>query len=164
MLLALLLSATLAADSVHFPVVTFDNLEGKSMTLPRDFGGERNIVFVAFLMKQQKDIDTWGPFTKQVIARTPGLDYYEIPTIKKMVAPMRWMINRGMKGGIDDKSARERTITLYIDKAPFKQALGITDENIIQVLVVNRAGDVLWRTTGAFDATKGAQLEAALKR
>ena len=164
MLLTLALSIALVADTVHFPVVTSTNLEGKTLTLPRDFAGERNIVFVAFLRKQQDDVDTWVPFVKQLLARTPGTDYYEIPTIKRMVAPMRWMINRGMKGGIDDRSARDRTVTLYIDKDPFKQALGITDENTIHVLVVDRAGHVWWRTTGAFDAGKGQELEQALKR
>ena len=164
MLLTLALSIALVADTVHFPVVTSTNLEGKTLTLPRDFAGERNIVFVAFLRKQQEDVDTWVPFVKQVIGRTPGVDYYELPTIKRMVAPMRWMINRGMKGGIDDRSARDRTVTLYIDKDAFKQALGITDENVIHVLVVDRAGHVLWQTTGSFGAEKGRELEAALAR
>ncbi|MHB1312724.1 MAG: hypothetical protein ACYC3L_11980 [Gemmatimonadaceae bacterium] len=162
MIIALALSLALASDTVTFPTVTSQNLEGKALTLPRDFGGARNVVFVAFLRKQQADVDTWVPFVKQALARHPGNDYYEIPTIRKMVAPMRWMINRGMKGGIDDRSARDRTVTLYIDKAPFKQALGIADENAIQVLVVDRAGQVLWRTTGTFDAEKGEELEAAL--
>lgn len=162
MMLALALSLALVADTVTFPTVTSQNLEGKTLTLPRDFGGVRNVVFVAFLRKQQDDVDTWVPFVKQALGRHPGNDYYEIPTIKRMVAPMRWMINRGMKGGIDDRSARDRTVTLYIDKAPFKTSLGITDENAIQVLVVDRAGQVLWRTTGAYSEEKAKGLEAAL--
>jgi len=162
MMLVLALSLALASDTVTFPTVTSENLEGRMLTLPRDFGGVRNVVFVAFLRKQQDDVDTWVPFVKQALGRHPGNDYYEIPTIKRMIAPMRWMINRGMKGGIDDRSARDRTVTLYIDKAPFKQALGITDENVIQVLVVDRAGQVLWRTAGVFDAEKGKALDAAL--
>lgn len=47
------------------------------------------------------------PFVKASVRRTPNTDFYEIPTIKRMVAPMRWMINRGMKSGIDDRSARD---------------------------------------------------------
>jgi hypothetical protein len=162
MLAALALSLVLASDTVTFPTVTSDNLEGRSFTLPRDFGGERNVVFVAFLRKQQADVDSWGEFVKQAMARHPGTDYYELPTIKRMIGPVRWMINRGMKGGIDDAAARARTITLYIDKEPFKQALAITDENVIQVLVVDRAGRVWWRTTGVFSAAKGRELERAL--
>ena len=159
---ALALALTLPADSIRFPTVTFDNLEGRSLTLPADFNGERNVVFVAFLMEQQRDVDTWAPWLRQTLPKYPGSDFYEIPTIQRMVAPMRWMINRGMRGGIPDRAVRERTVTLYIDKAPFKAALGITSEAEIQVLLVDRAGRVRWRTTGPFTAAKAAELDRAL--
>ncbi|MHB0962651.1 MAG: hypothetical protein ACYC5V_05525 [Gemmatimonadaceae bacterium] len=162
MLTALILALTLSSDSTRFPVVTSENLERRSFTLPRDFGGERNVVFVAFERQQQRDVDSWVPLVKSLVSRTPGTEYYEIPTIKRMVAPMRWMINRGMRGGIDDRGARERTITLYLDKEPFKRALGIAAEQEIHVLVVDRAGHVLWRTTGAFSDDKGQGLARAL--
>jgi hypothetical protein len=163
-LLTLALTVALAADSLRFPTVTSDNLEKRTFTLPRDFGGEKNVVFVAFLRQQQKDVDTWVPFVKPLVARTPNAEFYEIPTIKKMIAPMRWMINTGMRGGIDDKGARDRTITLYIDKEPFKQSLGITDENTIYVMIVDREGKILWRTSGVFTAAKGAELERMLQK
>lgn len=162
MLTALILALTLSSDSVRFPVVTSENLEGRTFTLPRDFDGERNVVFVAFKREQQREVDSWVPFVKALVSRTPDTEYYEIPTIKRMVAPMRWMINRGMRGGIDDLGARERTITLYLDKEPFKRALGITSEKEIEVLVVDRAGSVLWRTAGAFSDEKGQGLARAL--
>lgn len=163
MLLTALLSAALVADSIRFPTVTSDNLEGKTFTLPQDFGGERNVLFIAFQRQQQAEVDTWVPFVKPLVTRTPGTEYYEIPTIYRMIAPMRWMLNRGMRSGIDDRGARERTITLYLDKGPFKRALAIGDEKSIQVLVVDREGQVLWRTSGPFTEEKGVSLEAALK-
>ncbi len=164
MVTTLVLAVTLLgpADSIRFPTVTSENLEGRSLTLPADFAGDRNVVFVAFLMQQQKDVDSWSPWLRQALARHPGSDFYEIPTIQRMVAPMRWMINRGMRGGIPDRAVRERTVTLYIDKGPFKAALGITSEAEIQVLLVDRAGRVRWRTTGPFTAAKAAELDRAL--
>ncbi len=164
MLAALMLALTLASDSVRFPTLTSENLEREPFTLPRDFAGERNVVFIAFQRQQQQDIDTWVPFVKALVARTPGTEYYEIPTIKRMIAPMRWMISGGMRGGIDDLGARQRTITLCLDKASFKQSLAITDESTIHVLAVDRAGNVRWRTTGAFSEPRGAELTAVLRR
>ncbi len=160
--LAFVLTLPHPTDSIRFPTVTFDNLEGRSLTLPADFNGERNVVFVAFLMEQQKDVDTWAPWLKQTLPKYPGSDFYEIPTIQRMVAPMRWVINRGMRGGIPDRAVRERTVTLYIDKGPFKQALGITTESMIQVLLVDKAGRIWWRTTGPYTPAKAAELEKAL--
>jgi hypothetical protein len=162
LLTALILALTFSSDSVRFPVVASESLEGRPFTLPRDFDGEHNVVFVAFERRQQSDVDSWVPFVKSLVARTPATEYYEIPTIKRMVAPMRWMINRGMRGGIDDRGARERTITLYLDKEPFKRALGITTEQEIHVLLVDREGRVAWRTTGAFSDEKGMGLTRAL--
>jgi hypothetical protein len=150
------------ADTVRFPTVTSENLEGTAMTLPADFAGERNIVFVAFERRQQDEVDTWVPFVKGLVARTPNTDFYEIPTIKRMMGIIRWTINRGMRGGIPDVAARERTVTLYIEKEPFKRSLAIATEETIQVLIVDRAGSVLWRTTGAFTAAKAAAMESAL--
>ena len=162
MLTALILALTLSSDSAKFPVVTSANLEGRTFTLPRDFDGELNVVFVAFERRQQRDVDSWVPFVKSLVSRTPETEYYEIPTIKRMVAPMRWMINRGMRGGIDDRGARARTITLYLDTEPFKRALGISAEQEIHVLVVDRAGNVRWRTAGAFSDEKGQGLARSL--
>lgn len=163
LLIAALIALLSQQPTAHFPVVKSDNLEGRTFTLPTDFGGERNIVFVAFQREQQQDVDTWVPFVTKQIAANPGTEYYELPTIKKMISLMKWTINKGMSGGIPDKAAREHTITLYIDKAPFKKDLAITDEKVIHVLIVDRAGSVLWRTSGRFSDEKGAALVAALR-
>lgn len=150
------------ADQARFPTVTSKNLEGRAMTLPADFAGTRNVVFVAFQRDQQALVDTWVPYVKAAVGRTPGTEYYEIPTIGPLIRLLQWTINRGMRGGIPDVAARERTVTLYLDKAPFKASLGITTEETIHVLVVDRAGRVLWRETGAFSDAKGAALTQAL--
>ena len=163
LLIAALIALLSQQPAAHFPVVKSDNLEGRTFTLPTDFGGERNVVFVAFQREQQKDVDTWVPFVTKQIAANPGTEYYELPTIKRMIGLMKWTINKGMSGGIPDKAAREHTITLYIDKEPFKRALEIPDEKVIQVLIVDRAGTVLWRTSGLFSDEKGAALATALR-
>lgn len=138
------------------------NLEGRDFSLPRDFEGEQNLVFVAFQREQQEDVDTWVPLAKRLARERPGLRYYEIPTLNRGWRLFRPMIDGGMRGGIPDRSAREATITLYIAKEPFRQALGIPDEERIHTLLVDRAGRVTWRADGPFTPDKGAALERAL--
>lgn len=159
-----LLSALLLlqAPTYRLPTVTADNLEGKTLTFPRDLEGTRNVLFIPFVREQQAVVDSWVPFVKTTLAAHPGNSYYELPTIKKMIGLMKWTINKGMAGGIPDKGAREHTMTLYLDKEPFKKALGITDEKVVTVLVVDKSGTVLWRETGAFTPAKGAALAAAI--
>ena len=68
----------------------------------------------------------------------------------------------GMARGIPEKATREVTITLYIDKTPFKEALAISTEDRIVTLIVARDGRVLWRADGRFSTASGAELSARL--
>ena len=63
-----------------------------------------------------------------------------------------------MRRGIPDQQARESTITLYIDKDPFRAEMGIPDEQTIYVLLLDATGRVIWRTEGAHADEKGNAL------
>jgi hypothetical protein len=145
-----------------FPEVEGDNLEGKRFRLPADFEGERNVVLIAFQRGQQAQVDTWVPLLRQLAAEQPDLRYYELPTIKEMGRVMRWVINSGMARGIEDPKARAATITLYIDKGPFTQALGIRTEEAVSLAVVDRLGRVYWQTIGTYTPEKERALRGVL--
>ncbi len=147
----------------HFPAVKASNLEKRELSLPGDFAGERNLLLVAFEREQQKNVDTWLHEMKRFEELDPEFRYYELPTIERMNAFMRWFIDSGMRRGIPDRKARERTITLYLDKKPFCDALAISDQKTIYAFLVDRAGRVLWRSDGDFDEMKAASLRAALE-
>ena len=140
---------TVRPDStLRFPRVEGSNLEGRQFALPNDFEGELNIVLVAFRREQQDDVDTWAPFLTSMAATHAGLKAYELPTLSRSYRLVRRFIDGGMARGIPARATREATITLYIDKAPFKRALGITAEDRIVTLLVARDGRVLWRGDG----------------
>ena len=141
-----------------FPVVEAANLEGRKYLLPKDFEGERNILTIAFQREQQNDIDTWTPLIKELTTKDDALHYYELPTIGKFAGMFRGMINGGMRKGIPDINARKATITLYLDKASFRQGLKLPDEKRIYILVVDRQGKILWRNEGVFSKEKGESL------
>ena len=147
----------------HFPSVKASNLEKRDFNLPADFEGERNLLLVAFEREQQKDVDTWLREMKRFEEIDPGFHYYELPTIQRPNAFMRWFIDTGMRHGIPDRKARERTITLYLEKKPFLDSLLITDQKKIYAFLVDRQGKVQWRSEGVFDETKGASLQSALR-
>jgi hypothetical protein len=158
------LGATLPDNSprAHFPSVEASNLERRAFNLPADFEGERNLLLVAFEREQQKDVDTWLREMKRFESLDPDFHYYELPTIQRPGAFMRWFIDTGMRHGIPDRKARERTITLYLEKKPFLDAMLITDQKKIYAFLVDREGSVLWRSDGVYEETKGASLRIAL--
>ena len=161
--LAVFFAVTLAtAQTPMFPQLEAKNLNGDVMKMPAGFAGEKNLLFIAFKREQQKDIDTWLAIIKPIAAAHPNMHYYEIPTIERMNPMFRFFIDNGMRGGIPDKEQRARTITLYIDKEPFKKSLALPSEDRIYAVMVDKSGKVLWREEGIFTADKGKALESAL--
>ncbi len=143
---------------MRFPAVSGGSLSRKTVSIPEDLEGELNVLIVAFQRWQQGLIESWVPLLEQLEQTIPGVRYYELPTIQRLDPISRTFINEGMRAGIANSHARERTITLYLDKSGFRSALGLPDEDTIYVLLVDRKGQVLWRAEGALTQEKGDSL------
>jgi hypothetical protein len=150
-------------EETHFPVVSGYNLNRQERQFPRDFSGDLNLVFLAFQQHQQTMVNTWIPFAQEVEATFPGFIYYELPTIYEMPAFSRTFINEGMRAGIPDQTARDRTITLYLNKEAFKSALAIPSESNVYTFLVDRDGNILWRTVGEYTEDKAGELIEVIK-
>jgi hypothetical protein len=157
-------SSSNPAPSFRFPSVESQDLDKHPVKLPHDFAGERNLVVIAFQRQQQKDVDTWLDTRKRFETIDPALRTYELPTLARLNPLARWFIDNGMRGGIPSHEQRARTITLYLDKEPFRAALGLGDEGSIYVLLLDREGNILWRSQGDFDESKAQSLEQTLER
>ena len=150
--------------TIQFPTVTGSNLQRRKLTFPADLTGELTITLIAFQQWQQRLIDTWLPEAERLEQQYPGLSYYELPVIRKMNILSRTFINEGMRAGIPNTKARERTITFYTDKQHFKESLGIIGESTIHIFLVDKQGQVLWRAGGEFSPEKGKSLEMAIQQ
>jgi hypothetical protein len=104
----------ITGDDTNFPVVSGFNLNRQELEFPRDFCGDLNLLVLAFKQNQQITVNTWLPFAKETEIAIPGFIYYELPTINEMSSLSRTFINEGMRAGIPDQTARERTVTLLI--------------------------------------------------
>lgn len=133
-----------------FPTVSGSNLLRKKLTLPKEFQGKLNLLFIPFEQWQQMEVDSWMALAAELEEQANDLFYYELPTIQTRNSFYKMVINEGMRVGIRNQKTRERTITLYLDKADFFAALGIKDEEHIYVLVVDRQGKEFFRTRGLY--------------
>lgn len=148
---------------MRFPAVTGSNLLRRKVALPDNLQGELNIVFIAFYQWHQALVDAWVPKARQLEKKFAGVWFYEIPVIYKMNFLSQTFINEGMRAGIPNPITREKTITLYLDKEAFRRALDIPHEETIWVLLLDRQGNVLWRTEGAYSHEKGDALFEAIQ-
>jgi type II secretory pathway pseudopilin PulG len=154
---------TAGEDCLQFPVVTGENLPGESFTLPADFQGTQTLVILPFDEDQQIKAETWLPLARELSAATPTLTYYNVPVFPDLSAPVRVLIRGGLNVAITDESLRALTITLFLEnRDQFLSALEIPNTDNIQALLLNDAGEIVWRGVGEYDADQGAALRAAV--
>jgi hypothetical protein len=146
-----------------FPQLVAENLNRDRIEIPTQLRGKLNVLIVAFKRWHQTLVDTWIPMLAELANQNPELDYYELPTIRKMNFVYRGFIDGGMRAGIGSRDTRERTITLYIDKKPFKDALDIETEDTIHVFIIDRKGEIFWRNEGAIDEQKFQSLHSMVE-
>jgi len=147
-----------------FPTVNGSNLQRAKLTLPQDFEGKYNLLFIAFQQWQQDEVNTWIALAESCEAQFPELVYYELPTIRALNGLSKFFINEGMRAGIPNQKSRERTITLYLDKHDFRIALGLEDEEHIFALLIDHQGNEYWRARGPLSQSSEAGLLEALGR
>ena len=147
-----------------FPIVNGSNLLREKLTLPQDFAGKYNLLFIAFQQWHQEEVNSWIPLAESYEALFAGLVYYELPTIRALNAFSKFFINEGMRAGIPNPKSRERTITLYLEKDDFRTALDLGDEEHIFALLIDRQGEELWRARGVHSQSSEAEMLEVLGR
>lgn len=148
--------------TVIFPTLLARNLNGRTLTLPAEFGGALNIAIIAFRRRHQALVDAWFPFLNPLLATYPDLRAYELPIIGRQYTLARPFIDGGMAFAIPDPEVRNRTLTIYSDVRQVTAALQIPTTETITLLLVDRTGRIFWRDTGPYTAERAAGLEQTL--
>ncbi|MFX1558050.1 MAG: hypothetical protein ACFFC9_12415, partial [Promethearchaeota archaeon] len=104
----------------------------------------------------------WSLYLNTLEDRHPKFRFYEVPTLSNGYRIMRFMIDGGMRAGIPNRKIRARTITTYINKSKFKKDLNIDSEDTIYLFLVDKKGEIIWRSEGEFEPKKAKQLEDLL--
>ena len=112
----------LTGREMTFPTVHGSNLLRQKLTLPQDFQGRMNLVFIPFERWQQVEVDSWGILAEGLEKTHEGLVYYELPTLQSGGAFYKLFCLTKACEPVSPTQTRERTITLYLDKADFRAA------------------------------------------
>jgi hypothetical protein len=145
-----------------FPKVTGQNLEFENFILPHNLEGELNLVIIPFRRWHQNLVDEWSFYLNTLEKKHSYFRYYEVPTLNRGFKFIRFMIDGGMRSGIPDKAVRQRTITIYTNKALFKKKLKIHSEDTIYLYLMDKNGKIIWHVEGNFDNNKLQSLEKLL--
>ena len=149
---------------MKFPQILAENLNKEEVLVPDQLQGDPKLVVIAFQQWHQGLVNSWVPFLESLMVKHPSFDYYELPTIRSMNFIYRRFIDGGMRAGIPSRDTRGRTITLYIDKDPFKEALDIVTEETIYLFLLDSSGETVWRGEGGLTDEKAGALEREIEQ
>jgi hypothetical protein len=141
-------------DSSHaqLPVLSGDNLNGKTFHLPQDLPAERTLVLIAFEREQQATLDTWSKGLDLINTEIPWI---ELPVISTPYVLGSFFIGQGMRRGIPNPKVRDRVITVYTDREAFATSMGFDyDKEGAYVAVIERSGKNLGVVKGPYDENK----------
>lgn len=130
------------------------NLEGEVFYLPYDFEGSLNLLQLSFFQNQQSLMQVWQPTLQHLLALHSRLRCYHLPVIQQMSALQQYYISTEMHAATPNAAQRARTLPLYVDLPSFIATLNLPSIRTIYVLLLNAAGQVVWRTDGANNALK----------
>ena len=129
----------------EFPTIQGRNLNKEDKSVPVDFVDKDLIVIVAFQQWHQALVDeTIELLEKNGVGETHNI--IEVPTVQKSSKLNEIYLDGIMRAAIRDDRIRNRTITAYLDKESFKNALDIPDEQTIYWYLIKKDSNVIQKS------------------
>lgn len=147
---------------MRFPTLETHDLEGTPRTLPDGLPAGPRVILLPFQRWHQLLVDGWSGEIDALRRAHPDLTVWELPVLSSHYAVGRFFIDGGMRAGIGDIKVRLHTLTAYTDLPALAKELGLPSFETVYVFLLNDAGEIVWRGSGAVDETGATSLTKAL--
>lgn len=157
LVLFLFTSSLLLAQTIHpaalLPVSGYA-LDRTKVTLPADFAAPLNLMILLFQRDQEPQVDAWA----QAVEDVAGVQVWLMPVSARENGVYRWWLNASFRSNLPPRQPRHYVLPVYVNKPEFLGALQVASEKDVVVLLTDKAGKVLWRTSGPVADDKKTQL------
>lgn len=138
-------SATLPQNPVttptRLPQFEGTSLDGKPYRFPADILGRPTLLLVGFVQDAQFDADRW---LLGLLQTKPDCRILEVPAVRGFIPGLlRDTIDGGMRQGIPEEDWAS-VVTVYDDAESVAKLSGTGHPRNIRVLLVDKAGEVVW--------------------
>ena len=148
-------------DTELFPRLKGETLTGKTVTFPEDLENDINILILVFKQEGQYLVDTWAGLILKEYEPKPDMSYFEVPMLSIIYKPISWQIDKWMRDGIP-KRYHENTVTFYGDRSTYMRQLGMNDKDSCYIFVLDREGEITFRSQGSMTAAKERAFRKAM--
>ena len=170
MILTLLIVALAAATSApalvpgdRMPPLRGEFLSGREAVLPDAARGRVALVALGFSYGSRFAVEAWTARFRRDFGADTAVTFFEVPVIGGMARLARPFIDGGMRRGTP-KALQENVITVYGGASEWKLRLGFREPDDAYLLLLDRAGRVVWRHAGPCREEDYALLAAEARR
>jgi hypothetical protein len=147
-LVLLLFTAPFALSQVTqpaaLPAVSGYALDRFKVALPADFTSPLNLLILLFQRDQEPQVDAWA----QAVRDVPGMQVWLMPVSARENGVYRWWLNASFRSNLPAAQPRHYALPVYVNKTQFLGSLQVTSQKDVVLLLTDKAGKVLWRTSG----------------
>lgn len=147
----------------NIPELRGEYLSGRKAILPKDASGRVALMLFGFTYQSRFAVEAWSKRFRADFEKNPQVTFYEIPMIGGMARLGKWFIDSGMRRGTP-KADYENVITVYGGTEPWKQRLGVKEENFAYLVIVDQKGKVAWRHAGLFEEVQYEALAGQVRK
>ncbi len=134
---------------------------GNQVNLPGDLKGKIGIFILGFDKKSSEQTKGWGDSVFRDYGKDPGVLYYQMPVLADVPILIRGMVIQGIKRQ-QAETERSHFVPILDTVAGWKQAAEFSAVDDAYIVLVDSAGQVVWRTHGVATTEAVARLNMSV--
>ena len=142
------------------PKLRGETLDGKPILLPDAAAGKVTLLVLGASKKGGDRTGAWREHFQADFGSDPRADYFTAALLKNAPAFIRGMIKAGMRSGTPP-AARSHVVVCVSDEALWEKYLGLADDALPGVVLLDGSGHVRWSYNGVFEPGRYGALKAA---
>jgi hypothetical protein len=145
------------------PEVHATSLAGDPINLPEDLKGRSAVLVMGFSHGAQDAVRAWSRSLAADYRDSPAVTYYELAMLGGAPRLVRGLIVRSMKKEVPER-AQGHFVPITDDEAAWKSVAHYdsSSADAAYVVVLDRAGNVVWRTSGPLTGPAYVELKRHL--
>ena len=162
-LCSLMLAVCLLAgisQAQDIPTLSARTLGEKTVTLPEAFVGHITVLVVGFTRSSQSPCAAWGKRLTQELTNS-DVQLYQAAVLQDVPRLFRGMVISGIRKGVP-ASQHDRFLVLTERQDEWKKLAQFSEPDAAYVLLIDRAGKIVWITHRAADDNALSELRAQI--
>jgi hypothetical protein len=131
------------------PPLRGEFLSGRKATLPDAARGRVALVALGFSYDSRFAVEAWIARFRRDFGADSALTFFEVPVLGGLARAARPFIDGGMRRGTP-KALHENVITVYGGANEWKLRLGFREPDDAYLLLLDRAGRIVWQHASPF--------------